>query len=175
MDSARCIFSFQIRRTRRQIRRRSVFHLIGVRALEMKLLKLAIIFALIAPLWALAENEYSQCEGGSKQAIAICAAAEREAADVELNGAYQEALQASGKGSPLKSQLVSVQRQWLKFATASCSIEKSFTIGDDDYWSAAASSHCFARLSQERARTLRYYACVFTEGPGSIGLSCHEP
>ncbi len=141
----------------------------------MKPLKLALLFALITSSWALAENEYSQCEGSSKQAVAICAAAERDVADAELNGAYQEALKASGKGNPLRSQLISAQRQWLKFAAASCSIEKSFTIGDDDYWSAAASSHCFARLSQERARTLKYYTCVFTEGPGSIGLACREP
>jgi uncharacterized protein YecT (DUF1311 family) len=132
---------------------------------------LVFLSLILASAFSMAEED--PCDGASRSAIALCASNRAEAADATLNAAYQRALSAAGPDNPTRSKLVSAQRQWLKFMQSSCKLEQSFSVSEDDYWVWATRDHCVARLSLERAKTLEYYACVFSEG--AADLQCQAP
>ena len=112
------------------------------------------------------------CADASAQSVLdACAAQAFEAADAELNDAYEGAMFAAGAVDPdgargLQDALREAQRLWLPFRDAACAAEAAIYEGGS--LQPMVRSDCLARVTSARAQDL----FVFTD---TIGMGTETP
>ena len=107
------------------------------------------------PLHAVAQANLCHHDGSGRDAY-ICAAQETQAADVELNTAYQHALaqlDGSDKLRAARASLIESERAWIKFRDADCDVQaRIFQGGSMD---GAMVETCKKSLIEQRTKDLK--------------------
>jgi uncharacterized protein YecT (DUF1311 family) len=109
-----------------------------------------------------AQAQEVDCDTAEAQAdLTLCAGQEWQAADVELNASYKQAMQvlqdmdaASGDGIKGADLLKQAQRDWITFRDTACAAEAWPMHGGSAEPMLVAS--CKARLTEERTLSLDY-------------------
>jgi uncharacterized protein YecT (DUF1311 family) len=135
------------------------------------LLKTSVILMLLAPLaWSdTPPQNHDKCSNpGGEQDRAICLERDYQAADAELNRAY-EALQERISETERKS-LTRAERAWLKRRDAQCEVETSVGVETGQFPHSEAVRGCYLDMTETRTQALkaqRFTCMAVSDLPGT--------
>lgn len=118
-------------------------------------LRLASFLIVAIPLQVVAQDNVCHHDGSGRDAY-ICATKETQAADVELNVAYQHALgqlDGSDKLKAARTSLVESERDWIKFRDADCDVQANIFKGGS--MDGAMVEACKKSLTEQRTKELK--------------------
>lgn len=117
----------------------------------------AILYIATSSFTVMANAQEPVCHNdGSGIDSAVCAHEDFARADMQLNEAYQAALNLVGtdsKRADAKTALVAAQREWIRFRDADCQVQDR--IFQDGTMRSAIVESCLKNLTEQRTKELK--------------------